>query len=232
MVAVKGLEKFAPKDFPGYLSATVFVGGCNFRCPYCHNGDLVLRPHALPDFPLDFLVGFFDSRKDWLEGVCISGGEPLLHEDLDMLCSVFKEKGLLVKIDTNGSFPDRLERLITAGLIDHIAMDVKAPVDKYALLAGLPLDVKAIQKSVCLIRHSGLPYVFRTTAVPGLIEAEDIRGIARWLEGVAVFQIQQFFPRNALDPEFQKKKPFSADQVRGFARVAEPYCQTVRVEGV
>lgn len=232
MVAVKGLEKFAPKDFPGFLSATVFVGGCNFRCPFCHNAELVLRPHTLPDFPLDFLVDFLDSRKGWLEGVCITGGEPLLHEDLDLLCSVFKERGYLVKIDTNGSFPDRLEQLIATGLVDHIAMDVKAPVERYELLAGTPVDVNEIERSVRLIRHSELEHVFRTTVVPGLVEAEDIERIARWLDGVSVFQIQQFFPHNALDPKFQKKKPFSAEQVRDFARLAEPYCETVRVEGV
>ncbi len=131
MVEIKGLEKFAPRDFPGHISSTVFLGGCNFRCPFCHNSDLVLRPEILPTFPLDYFLSFLDSRKGWLEGICISGGEPLLQDDLETLLILIKGRNLLVKIDTNGSFPSRLEDLIRKRLIDHVAMDVKAPLKRY-----------------------------------------------------------------------------------------------------
>ena len=108
VVEIKGLEKFAPKDFPGFVSATFFVGGCNFRCPFCHNADLVLRPDSLTDFPMDYVLAFLDSREGWLEGICITGGEPLFHAEIDVLLQVIKDRDLLIKLDTNGSFPDRL----------------------------------------------------------------------------------------------------------------------------
>ena len=128
MVAVKGLEKFAPKDFPGFIASTVFLGGCNFRCPFCHNAELVLRPERLADIPMDFFLAYLDSRKGWLEGICVTGGEPLLAEEIESFLTIIKQRGLLIKLDTNGSRPDTLERLLRADLIDRAAMDIKAPL--------------------------------------------------------------------------------------------------------
>ena len=145
MVEIKGIEKLAPKDFPGYISATLFTGGCNFRCPYCHNVDLVLRPESLPAFPLSFLLSFLDTRKDWLEAVCVSGGEPLIHEDIPGIFQVLKDRNFRTKLDTNGSFPRKLENLIQEGLLDYVALDIKAPLEKYSEVTGLEGNFEDIQ---------------------------------------------------------------------------------------
>jgi pyruvate formate lyase activating enzyme len=232
LVAIKGLEKFAPRDFPGYLASTVFIGGCNFRCPYCHNADLVLRPDSLPSFPMDFFLGFLESRKDWIEAVCVTGGEPLMHEDIEVLLSLIKERDLLVKIDTNGAFPARLETLMQDKLVDYVAMDVKAPLEKYSDVTLAPVCLEDIRGSISLIRQSNLPSLFRTTVVPGLVGGEDIQEIARLLKGAQAFQIQRFVPNNTLDKDFENKKPFSVEEVKSFAELAKPYFSEVRIEGV
>ena len=232
MVEIKGLEKFAPRDFPGHISSTVFLGGCNFRCPFCHNSDLVLRPEILPTFPLDYFLSFLDSRKGWLEGICISGGEPLLHDDLKTLLILIKDRNLLVKIDTNGSFPSRLEDLIQKKLVDHIAMDVKAPLARYQEVTRAAVNEEDIVRSVEIIKNSGLGYVFRTTLVPGLVGPEDIKKICQMLDGANIFQLQQFVPLNTLDSHYLQKKPYRREEIQGLARIAEPYFSEVRIQGV
>ncbi len=232
MVEIKGLEKFSPKDFPGYISSTVFLGGCNFRCPFCHNSDLVLRPEILPTFPLDYFPSFLDSRKGWLEGICISGGEPLLQDDLETLLILIKDRNLLVKIDTNGSFPSGLENLIRKKLVDHIAMDVKAPLKRYQEVTRATVNEEDIVRSVDIIKNSGLGYVFRTTLVPGLVGPEDIKEICQMLDGANIFQLQQFVPLNTLDSHYLQKKPYRREEVQGLAKIAEPYFSEVRIEGV
>ena len=232
MVEIKGLEKFAPKDFPGYISSTIFLGGCNFRCPFCHNSDLVLRPEILPTFPLDYFLSFLDSRKGWLEGICITGGEPLLHDDIETLLILIKDRDLLVKIDTNGSFPSRLEDLIQKKLVDHIAMDVKAPLARYQEVTRAAVNEEDIVRSVDIIKNSGLGYVFRTTLVPGLVGPEDIKQICQMLNGAKIYQLQQFIPLNTLDSHYLQKKPYRREEVQGLAKIAEPYFSEVRIEGV
>jgi len=232
LVEIKGLEKFSPKDFPGHISSTVFLGGCNFRCPFCHNSDLVLRPEILPTFPLDYFLSFIDSRKGWLEGICISGGEPLLHDDLETLLILIKDRNLLVKVDINGSFPSRLEDLIQKGLIDHIAMDVKAPLTRYQEVTRAKVNEEDIVRSADIVKNSGLGYVFRTTLVPGLVGPEDIKKICQMLDGANVFQLQQFVPLNTLDSHYLQKKPYGREEVQRFAKIAEPYFSEVRIEGV
>jgi pyruvate formate lyase activating enzyme len=230
MVEIKGLEKFSPRDYPGFISATVFLGSCNFRCPYCHNADLVLHPDDLPTFPMDYFIDFLDSRKDWLEGICITGGEPVLHPDLADFLSLLKERNLLVKLDTNGSFPSRLEDLIAKNLVDSIAMDVKAPLERYEEVTRTKVDRGKIRKSIDIIMSSGVEYVFRLTAVPGLIDEKGMTEIGRMLQGAKVFQIQQFVPANTLDPSFERLKPFKRDRIRALGRCVEEFFSEVRFE--
>lgn len=232
MVEIKGLEKFSPRDFPGVISSTVFLGSCNFRCPFCHNAELVLNPGDLTTFPMDYFDQFLDSRKDWLEGICVTGGEPLLHPDLADFLSPLKERNLLVKMDTNGSFPSRLEDLIVKDLVDFIAMDVKAPLEKYQEVTKTDVDVRNIRKSMDIIMHSGRDYVFRITAVPGLIDRAGMREIGRMLQGAKVFQIQQFMPVNTLDPSFERLKPFKGEEIRELGKSVEEFFAEVRIEGV
>ena len=232
MVEIKGLEKFAPKDFPGFITSTVFLAECNFRCPFCHNADLVLRPNTLPTFPMDYFIGYLDSRKNWLEGICVTGGEPLVHEDLELLLYIIKERNLLVKLDTNGSFPSRLEDLIQKKLVNHVAMDVKAPLEKYQEVTRSKVNSEDIRESIDIIKNSGLEYVFRTTVVPGLVGNKDIEKISKMLDGAKVFQLQQFLPKNTIDADYQQKKPYSREELQAFAKIAEPFFLEVKIEGV
>ena len=232
MAAIKGLEKFASKDDPGYISATVFLGGCNFRCPFCHNADLVLRPETLPDVAAEAFLGFLDERKGWLEAVCVSGGEPLLTPDLESLLGAIKERGFRTKLDTNGSLPGRLEAVLGSGLVDAVAMDVKAPPVKYWAVTRSDVREEDIRRSAALIRGSGLEYMFRTTAVPGLVAEEDLVAIGRWLEGAELFQLQPFVARNTLDPEFLKVKPYCKESMEKLAAAVRPFFKEVRLEGV
>jgi pyruvate formate lyase activating enzyme len=232
VVAIKGLEKFAPKDFPGHLAATIFLPGCSFRCPYCHNGDLVVRPETLADVPLDFFLAFLDLRKDWLEGVCVSGGEPLLEPEIEGLLAVIKERGFLVKLDTNGARPDRLEKLLAAGLVDRVALDVKASIERYPEVVRAAVDVADIVRSVEIVRGAGPGHLFRTTVVPGLVGEDDIRKIGEWLDGAPLFQIQSFTPIRTLDPAFQEIKPYGRDEIDRMVEAARPHFGKVLVEGV
>ena len=155
-----------------------------------------------------------------------------MHEDLEVLLSLIKERDLLVKVDTNGSFPARLEALVQDKLVDFVAMDVKAPLEKYSDVTRAPVSLDDIQNSISLIMQLNLPSLFRTTVVPGLVGGEDIEKIARLLKGAPVFQIQRFVPKNTLDIDYESKKTFSIEEMRSFAELAKPYFPEVRIEGV
>lgn len=232
MVEIKALEKFATKDFPGTISSTVFLGGCNFRCPFCHNADLVLRPESLPGLSLDLFVCFLDARQGWLEGVCVSGGEPLLQDHLEDFLSVIKERNLLIKLDTNGSRPDRLKSLLEEGLVDFVAMDVKAPLERYREVTRSAVSELDIVRSIGLIKNSGLDHLFRTTVVPGLVGSEDVVRIGREMGGARRYQIQQFFPQDAIDPHYRHVLPFCREEVLAMADSVRFYFDEVKVEGV
>ncbi len=181
---------------------------------------------------MNYIIHFLDSRKDWLEGACISGGEPLLHDELEVFLSVLKQRKLLIKLDSNGSFPSRLEALIQKNLLDSVAMDVKAPLERYRDVVKSPVNPEDIQASIEIIMNSGVEYMFRTTVVPGLIEAEDITKIGEMLEGAKVFQIQQFSPHNTLERSFEQKKPFPVKDIREMAENAKEFVHEVRFEGI
>jgi pyruvate formate lyase activating enzyme len=232
LVEIKGLEKFAPKDYPGHISSTVFIGGCNFSCPFCDNPDLVRDQDGVPSIPLDYFLGFLDSRKGWLDGVCVTGGEPLVHDDLEDFLLLIRERGLNIKIDTNGSFPERLRSLIHKKSVDQIAMDVKAPFDKYNKACGKNVDIDTIQESIELIKTCGLPYMFRTTLVPGLIGREDLLRICEIIQGASLFQLQQFQPVRTLDPAYSKITPYTKEEIEDLASLARPFFSDVRIEGV
>ncbi len=232
MVEIKGIEKFASKDFPGRISSTVFLAGCNFRCPFCHNADLVLRPETIQTIDLNFFLSYLDSRKGWLDGLCLSGGEPLLHEEVEVLARVIKDRGYQLKIDTNGSFPERLEDLISQGLVDAVAMDIKGPLERYPEIVRARVETEKIIRSVEIIRHSGLEYTFRTTVVPGLITGEDLLKIGEWLSGAQLFQLQQFVPKNTLDPAFLRFEPYPASDLKQWQEKLKSYFAEVIIEGI
>jgi pyruvate formate lyase activating enzyme len=231
LVEIKGIEKFSSRDFPGHISSTVFLGGCTFRCPYCHNSQLVLEPETIQSLAADYFLSYLDGRKGWLEAVCFTGGEPLLHEDLEDLIRVVRERGLLVKLDTNGSFPDRLEALLALGLLDWVALDVKAPLMRYREVTRSTVDLEKIVRSVDLLRASPVKHTFRTTVVPGFVGKEDIVEIGEWLKGAESYLIQQFVPQTTIDPAFLEIKPFSRAELEGILAAAKPYFGEVRIEG-
>ena len=187
---VQGFQKVTLLDYPGRVACTVFLGGCNLRCPFCHNAGLVRTPNAEADaYPA--LMDYLSKRKGILQGVCVTGGEPLLHPDLDQLLRIIREMGYAVKLDTNGSLPRQLARILATGYVDYVAMDIKHAPEAYAKATGCELDFAPFAESIRLIRESGLPYEFRTTAVKGIHEIEDFDTIAAYL-GDEPYFIQKF----------------------------------------
>jgi pyruvate formate lyase activating enzyme len=185
------------------------------RCPYCHNPELVSGPIP-PDFlTRDEVLAHLDRRSNVLGGVCITGGEPLIHADLPELCAQIRERGLEVKIDTNGSFPDRLESLLRQELVDYVAMDIKTAFSNYDRVGG---DGDAAQLSLRLIQASGVQHEFRTTVVPGIVDGDDIRSIAEFLTPDDLYVLAQFRSGNTLDPGLSKLDPYRSDTLREWQR--------------
>ena len=187
-----GLQKLTLLDYPGAMACTVFTNGCNFRCPFCHNASIVTGKES--DMPLDTdgLLAFLDSRKKILDGVCITGGEPLLHDELPGIISEMKKMGYKVKLDTNGSRPGRLREILEAGLVDYAAMDIKHSPEKYALASGSESALEPVKESVELLKNSSIEFEFRTTVVAQLHTPDDMESIARWIAGVKHYYLQNF----------------------------------------
>ena len=209
-----GLQKLTLIDYPGRLAATVFTVGCNFYCPYCHNPELVdsARIKKQPEVSEKELFDFLAARQGLLEGVCVTGGEPTLQADLPEFIRKIKDLGYLVKLDTNGSNPVALERLLNDRLVDYVAMDIKAPLEKYKKVVGPKVSLQDIQRSVELTR-SAPDYEFRTTVLPRLHSAKDILSIGRWLQGAKKYYLQQFRPTKCLDSAYEQEKPFDLDKL-------------------
>lgn len=188
-----GFQKLTLLDYPGKVACTLFLAGCNFRCPFCHNAFLVTDIDNSIVFLEEEVLSYLKKRKGILEGVCITGGEPLLHNDLEDFIKKVKDLGLCVKLDTNGSMPDRLKELIEKGLLDYVAMDIKTCPDKYPLVAGVSnLDVSPILKSVEILKKNLVPYEFRTTIVKELHTTQDIEKIGEWIKGAPKYFLQNF----------------------------------------
>lgn len=186
-----GLMKLTLLDFPGHVACTVFTGGCNFRCPFCHNTPIIMREEdgkISEQEILEFLI----RRKGVLEGICISGGEPLISEGLVSFMGKVKSLGYLVKLDTNGSLPKRLEMVIKSGFCDYIAMDIKNSLEEYQKTAGVVIDTEDIKRSIDLIRNSGIEHEFRTTVVKELHSVTGIEALAQLIEGEEKYFIQSF----------------------------------------
>lgn len=196
---IHGFQKTTLLDYPGHVACTLFTGGCNFRCPYCHNGDLVLCPSQAPVIPADEIFAHLKKRQGILEGVCISGGEPTLAPDLEDFIREIRRMGYLIKLDTNGYRPDVLIHLCEQGLLDYIAMDIKHAPEHYHTIANVAdFDISQIYASVDFLMHSGIPYEFRTTLVEELHEREDILAIGTWLKGTRAYFLQPYRDSDAV----------------------------------
>jgi pyruvate formate lyase activating enzyme len=218
-----GFTSFTLIDYPKKTAAMVYTIGCNFRCPYCHNPELVDETveTTLPDtYVLDFLRG----RQHLLDGVVITGGEPTIHGDnlLGFMREV-KELGFLVKLDTNGTNPTFLLKAIEKGVVDYIAMDIKAPLHSYHKTVGRPVDMHAIEKSIDILRSGRIPYEFRTTVIKSLLSEEDLEVMFQTIKGASSYYLQKFIPTKILNPQFKKKVTYSDEEFLTFKHMAEKY---------
>ena len=228
---IGGIQKTSLLDFPDHISAIIWTVGCNFRCPFCYNPDLVRgKPPLLSEIEL---FDFLQQRQGMLEGVAISGGEPLLQEDLAEFLSKVKKLGYLVKLDTNGSLPKKLEELMEKNLVDYVAMDVKAPKDKYKDLAGVSVNTGDIQHSIDLLMKGTIRYEFRTTVIPGVLKKEDVLKIAQWIEGAEKYCLQQFkSDATLLSAPLQHEAPYSKESMMEIYEAVQPYVKHCELRGV
>lgn len=221
------IQRFSLIDYPGRICATLFTQGCNFRCPYCHNPELVipsLYGEAMTD---DEIFSFLEKRRDKLDAVNITGGEPTLQPDLIEFIERIRSLGYMVKIDTNGSFPEVLRKLIDGKLLDYIAMDVKAPLEKYGEVTGSSIAPENIAKSIKLIMGSGIDYEFRTTIVKSLLTETDIEKIGILTGGARCHVLQKFVPSKTLDPGFMNKGTHSDKEIYNMKEKLEELVQSV-----
>jgi pyruvate formate lyase activating enzyme len=209
-ILIKGFLETLFLDWPGKIVSVVFLPFCNFRCPYCQNAKLILQPHLLKTIPESYILKRLEAFEGWIDGICITGGEPTLHKGLPDLITIFKQRGFLVKLDTNGSNPSMVKNLLDRNLVDCIAMDVKAPLENslYAPLIGTTFDVNKLKESIGMIRNSGIETIFRLTVVPNLLTEEDIYRVAGELAPVKKFTLQQFSPENSLEPALRDISPW------------------------
>lgn len=219
-------------DFPGKLAATVFTGGCNLRCPFCHNALLVNRLAENPEVhPLEEVLDFLKKRKGLLDGVVLSGGEPLLQSGAADFLEQVRSLGFAVKLDTNGCYPEALEDILKRNLVDYVAMDIKNSREKYAETVGLPdFDITPIEQSVQLLKNSGIDFEFRTTVVKEFHTTQDIVSIGEWLAGSPRYFLQQFVDSgNLVGTGCTAVEPL---ELQAFAEIARPYFKEVSLRGI
>jgi pyruvate formate lyase activating enzyme len=214
---IGGLVKFSLNDYPGKTSAVIFTQGCNFRCRYCHNPELVIPEKYSAEIPIDDVYKFLESRIGKLDAVCITGGEPTQHSDLPEMIKKIKGMGFLVKLDTNGSRPEMIEKIIKGGNVDYIAMDIKAPFEDYKKITGVAVDTEKLKKSISLIINSNLPHEFRTTVVKSLTSFDDLRKIAESIKGADNYFLQKFVPTKLNDPSLMNETSYTKEELKGLA---------------
>lgn len=228
---IGGLQKLAMVDFPGKVAATVFTSGCNLRCPFCHNAPLVTRPEEAEQLTEEAVLNFLAGRKGLLDGVVLSGGEPLLQTGVAAFLSRVRDMGFAVKLDTNGCYPQRLRELLEKGLVDYVAMDIKNSLEKYPQTVGCPgFDTAPVEESAAMLMGGSVDFEFRTTAVRPFHTPEDIESIGRWLTGAPRYFLQTFVDSGNLVGE--GCAPFSPPEMRELAEKARPWFKTVAIRGI
>ncbi|MCP5007666.1 MAG: anaerobic ribonucleoside-triphosphate reductase activating protein [Planctomycetes bacterium] len=232
-IRIKGFIENSLIEWPGNIVSIIFLPHCNMRCPYCHATHLVKEPNELECIPTDSIINKITKSSNWLDGVVVTGGELTLHHDIDLLLGNFKEMGLRTRIDTNGSNPHVIENLVQRGLIDCVAMDIKAPLheEKYRAAAGGYCNIHDIERSISLIMGSGLEYEFRTTVCPSFLDGSDIVEIAQSIAGSSKYILQTFRPNNCLDDKMLDVTPYSEEAMSGFAKDAQKFVKNCFVRG-
>lgn len=208
-ISIGGLQKSSLIDYPDKISAIIFTKGCNFKCPYCHNPELIKNSGAETDVSAHYVLEFLKSRIGKLDGVVITGGEPTIHKDLPEFIKQIKGLGFCVKLDTNGTNPGMLQKLVDEKLIDYVAMDIKAPIEKYSKVANVEVNTDSILKSIQIIKNSQIDYEFRTTVVKAQLLPSDFDKIGEMLKGAKKYYLQKFVPTKTLDENYQEQKTYS-----------------------
>ena len=242
---IHGFNKTTLLDYPEHIAATVFTGGCNFRCPFCHNGELVLDSGCQPLIPEEEVLSYLKKRQGILQGVCVTGGEPALQKDLKEFLRKIKESGYPVKLDTNGYMPGVLWDLLQEKLVDYVAMDIKASRENYAAAAGLQhMDISRIEESISILKSSGIPYEFRTTVVKGIHRVEEFEDIGRWIAGCPAYYLQSYEENenclyrmiqtagDTMDGNCGQFSAFSREELERMAELAQKYVEKVTLRGV
>lgn len=227
-VKILGLQKLTLLDYPGKTACTVFTGGCNFRCPYCHNASVVFEiEHAVSH---DELFAFLKKRRNILDGVCITGGEPLINDDIEFLIKEIRDWGYLIKLDTNGYFPEKLEYLIGRQYIDYAAMDIKNSLPRYAQTVGVTLDTDKIKESAKILMSGNTEYEFRTTAVRELHDENSFEEIGQWLNGAKRYFLQSFVDSGNLIGSGMSG--FTEAEMSNFKEIVSKYITDTELRGI
>lgn len=231
---IHGLQNLTLLDYPEHLAAVLFTGSCNFRCPFCQNGSLVLNPSKEPVIPEEDILSFLKKRRGVLTGVCITGGEPTLHSDLPELIKKIKDLGYQIKLDTNGTHPAMVKQLAREGLLDYVAMDLKTSRPNYALVSGCShVSMKSLQETIDFLMNGTLEYEFRTTVVRGLHTASDFQDIGQWIAGA-----KRYFLQSYKDSEYilQKKQfemsAFSTEEMKELLDLVLPSIPSAKLRGI
>lgn len=232
-----GLQKTTLLDFPQRVACTVFTGGCNFSCPFCHNATLAVGDIFEEVISEEEFFAFLEKRKGVLDGVCITGGEPTIQKRLEEFIRKIKDKGYQVKLDTNGSFPDILKHLVIEGLVDYVAMDIKSSRQSYDVAIGNErLDIKKVNESIDFLKENHIDFEFRTTAVKGIHSKNDFEEIGKWLKGDVKYYIQNYIDSGDTIAERKGKnnllKGFSTEEIEGFAKIVGQYIPKTRIRGI
>lgn len=235
---IHGINKLTLLDYPEHTACTLFTGGCNFRCPFCQNSALVLHPHTEPALDTEWLFSFLKKRKKVLQGVCITGGEPTLQKDLPSFIRKIRELGYIIKLDTNGYYPEAVDPLLQEGLLDAVAMDIKSSPAGYPLASGLPeeiFDLSRIERSVDMLKeygenHPDFYYEFRTTLVKGIHTERDMEEIGRWLGGARHYYLQHYEDsEGVLDRSYTG---FSPEETKELAQIVRRYIPDATIRGL
>ena len=225
---IRGFIETSFLDWDGKVSSVIFVPNCDFRCPFCSNASLITKIESLPPIKTELIDDFLNKRKDFIDGVVRTGGEPTLQADLPFYIKHLKSHNFLVKLDTNGSNPQMLKKLISENLLDYAAMDIKAPLDeRYMKVANAPVNLENIKESIKTIMGAGIDYEFRTTVCPSFLSPSDIEAIARSITGAKKYVLQQFSPKETLDPSLANVRPYSKEELANFCNICQKYLNTV-----
>jgi len=238
MIEIKGFNKYSLIEYPGKISAVIFLSRCNFRCPFCQNPDLVLNYKSLPSINPKEILNYLSLNEKWVDALSITGGEPTLHRNLPDFIKEIKKKGFLVQLETNGTNPQMMEELIKKHLVNYVALDVKAPLirDKYREVSGINTKennfFEKVKESIKILLNSKIDYEFRTTVIPVLLDKEDIITLAAQIKGAKKYVLQQFIPKNTLNKDYQKIRPYSKEELEQIKKEIESYFEVCELRGI